>query len=596
MIPFWTRKALRRSRQRVPHPRTPVLGGASDGASEQTADFADAVPHLLFQADPDGRFHFLNRRYRELTGHDHGDADADVERSWLNYIHPDDGPRLSSEFAAARAHGADVRCKIRLRHADGAYRWMLVVARRGGAAGAGEASGWHGAASDITAEVAAEEALRELNASLQERVERQAAELARTETRYASLFAVSKIAFAEQEMADAAVILQGLKRQGVTDLKAHVAAHPEVLARCVAAVRTVAVNEACARMLGFDDVGGAVDRPVERTAEDIESVLLRQFEMIFYGWDNVEGRVVLIGSSGRRVPVFYSVTRLADERQLSSLIDVSSQDRIEEMRLAVQDELARANRVATVGAFSASIAHELGQPIASVQMDASTGLRWLTRDPPDVASAIRQLERIHATIQRVSTIVERTRDQISVGKREPDAIDLAALATDTCRLLDREMRSESIDVRLECDPSAPAVVGDYVELQQVLINLINNARDSMRGVAEAGRVIGVSVQAIGTQVEVSVADRGSGIAEAALGKLFQPFFTTKAGGIGLGLQICLSAIQRHGGDLWARNRSDGGAVFTFTLPSASSLSAEDVGDSSRLSHGSDARIRNAANG
>ena len=442
---------------------------------------------------------------------------------------------------------------------------MLVVARR--PEGFGGAAGWYGAVSDIDAEVVADKALRDLN-SLQTRVDQQTAELVRTEARYASLFAVSKIAFAEQEMVDAAAILDELKREGVTDLRAHVAANPDVLTRCTAAVRTLAVNEACARMLGFDDVGGAVDRPVERTAEDIESVLLRQFEMIFYGWDNVEGRVVLIGSGGRRVPVFYSVTRLSDERQLSSLIDVSSQDRIEEMRLAVQDELARANRVATVGAFSASIAHELGQPVASVQMDVGTGLRWLTRDPPEVASAIRQLERIAVTVRRISTIVAHTRDQITVGKRQPQIVDLADLASDTCGLLEREMRMDGIHVSLECSPVVPVVLGDYVELQQVLINLMNNARDAMRDVGRGNRTIGVTVTAAGGQVDVSVSDSGSGIAEDALGKLFQPFFTTKAGGIGLGLQICLSTIQNLGGDLAARNREGGGAVFSFSLPEA----------------------------
>lgn len=559
VIPASKRAAVRQTPERVSS-----LPVGSDGAASPSTNFADAVPHLLFRAAPDGRFEFLNRRFAELTGHD--PVKLGVEQGWLNALHPDDTARLRDDFTAARAACTEVRSKIRLRHADGTFRWMLLVARRPDAADGDDAASWYGGASDIHAEVVAEAEVRDLNATLQERVDRQTAELSRTETRYASLFAVSKIAFAEQEMADAARILHALKTNGVTDLARHMAEHPELLTRCVAAVKTVSVNEACVRMLGFDTVDGAVDRPVERTADDIESVLLRQFEMIFYGWDNVEGRVVLIGSNGRRVPVFYSVTRLADERQLSSMIDISSQDRIEEMRLAVQEELARANRVATVGAFSASIAHELSQPIASVQMDAGTGLRLLRRDQPDIEAGIRQLERISSTIQRITTIVQHTRDQISGGQRDSQQIDLAVLARKTCDLLDREMRANGIDVTLEHDAPVMLVLGDFVDVQQILINLMNNARDAMRDMDGAGKSIAVMVRRSGGQVEVSVADRGTGIAPDDLDKLFQPFFTTKAGGIGLGLQICISAIQRLGGEMRAANRADGGAIFTFSLP------------------------------
>lgn len=562
MIRASKRSALKRAQAGVARLRE--RSGSSDGASTQSTNFADAVPHLLFRATPDGRFEFLNRRFAELTGQN--PVEVGVEQGWLNALHPDDAARLCDDFTAARAAGTDVRSKIRLRHADGTFRWMLLVARQPDATGADYAADWYGGASDIHAEVVAEEEVRDLNATLQQRVERQTADLLRTETRYASLFAVSKIAFAEQDMADAARILQTLKKDGVTDLARHMAEHPELLTRCVAAVKTVSVNEACVRMLGFDTVDGAVDRPVERTADDIESVLLRQFEMIFYGWDNVEGRVVLIGSNGRRVPVFYSVTRLTDERQLSSMVDISSQDRIEEMRLAVQEELARANRVATVGAFSASIAHELSQPIASVQMDAGTGLRLLRRDQPDIDAGIRQLERISSTVQRITTIVQHTRDQISGGQREPEQIDLAVLARKTCDLLDREMRGNGIDVTLEHDASVMLVLGEFVDVQQILINLMNNARDAMRDIEGAGKSIVVTVQRSGEQIEVSVADRGTGIAADDLDKLFQPFFTTKAGGIGLGLQICLSAIQRLGGEMRAANRAGGGAIFTFSLP------------------------------
>jgi PAS domain S-box-containing protein len=531
-------------------------------ASQQTEAYADLLPQLIFQADRSGVIHFLNRRYAELTGDDRDQAVA--EQIWRNRIHADDLPSLLSTLARTDAEG-EVQTDFRLRHADGAYRWMRLVAKLHGEIGE-NGTRWHGAAADIHAEHTAQLELKSISDGLQSRINRQAAELARTEARYSSLFAVSKIAFAEQDMADAAKILHQLKADGVQDLGAYMAGHPELLAQCVAAVQTVSVNEACVRMLGFDDVDGAVDRPVDKTAEDIETVLLRQFEMIFYDLDNVEGRVVLIGSRGRRVPVFYSVTRLGDERQLSSLIDISSQERVEEMRRAAQAELARANRVATVGAFSASIAHELNQPIAAVSMDANTGLRLLRRAVPDVENAIRILDRVVMTTQRITTIVRHTHDQITSGRQDLCELDLVQLARRTCDLLARDMRDGGVELRVESDDGVPSVMGDLIDLQQVLINLINNARDSMAGLSRTEKLITVGVQRIGDQVEVSVADVGMGIKEADIDRLFQPFFTTKQGGIGLGLQICISTIQRLGGEMNAANRPQGGAIFYFRLP------------------------------
>lgn len=541
---------------RVLHRTGPIM---TDG--DRFEAVADDLPHLFMSVNTDGTVVFLNIVHQELTGDNRDEVLA--KQLWKDRIHPEDLPGLLLKLSRQEGEGG-LSIDFRLRHADGKYRWMRFVARpRTSASGALE---WRGLATDVEAERSAREELAAIRDGLQSRINRQAAELARTEARYSSLFAVSKIAFAEQDMADAARILHGLKVAGIEDLAAYMSAHPEVLAECVSAVKTVSVNEACVRMLGFDDVDGAVDRPVDKTAEDIETVLLRQFEMIFYELDNVEGRVVLIGSEGRRVPVFYSVTRLGDERQLSSLVDVSSQERIEEMRRAAQEELARANRVATVGAFSASIAHELNQPIASVSMDANTGLRLLRRDVPDVDSAIRVLERVETTTRRISTIVRHTHDQITSGRQDLRQIDLPELAAGTCDLLARDMRNSGVRLLLDYDDDVPAVMGDFVDLQQVLINLINNARDAMLELGRAEKPISVRVRALEDQVEVSVADVGRGIGQADLDRLFQPFFTTKEGGIGLGLQICMTTIQGLGGDMHAANRPDGGAIFFFRLP------------------------------
>lgn len=288
--------------------------------------------------------------------------------------------------------------------------------------------------------------------------------------------------------------------------------------------------------------------------------------MLFYDREHIEGRAVLNARDGRLVPIFYTVNRLSDERQLSSHLDLTGQERIEEMRLAAQEELARANRVATVGAFSASIAHELNQPITSMVMDAQTGLRWLRRGEPDHDAAIRILERLARTAQRMAAIVERTRDSVANGgRRRAVAVDLCALAAETRDLLERDARRREATILLACDADIPAVSADPVVLQQVLVNLLTNAMDAMLDTA-GERVATLSITVVDDHVEVSVADRGSGIAEADIGRLFQPFFTTKPDGVGMGLQICRSLIEGYGGTLTASNRPEGGALFRFALP------------------------------
>jgi C4-dicarboxylate-specific signal transduction histidine kinase len=212
--------------------------------------------------------------------------------------------------------------------------------------------------------VLAQNAVNDLNERLEHRVEERTSELFKTEHRMATLFEMSNITYAEQDLSDTLPILEAIRREGVIDLPAYMEAHPDVLDRCIASIKNVRVNSALARLLGYDSAEDLAATPPVQNADDARVVLLRQIDMAFRGLPSIEGRTVLIGKNGIRVPVFFNVHRLSDERQLSSHLDVTSQERIEEMRLATQAELARANRVATVGAFSASIAHELNQPIA----------------------------------------------------------------------------------------------------------------------------------------------------------------------------------------------------------------------------------------
>ena len=319
--------------------------------------------------------------------------------------------------------------------------------------------------------------------------------------------------------------------------------------------------------MGYESVAELVANPPAQNADNGPAVLLRQLEMYYNGIDHIDGRTVLIGKGGIKIPVYFTVNRLAEGLHLSSHVNLTEQERIAEMREAAQDELARANRIATVGAFSASIAHELNQPIASMVMDAQTGLRYLHGEVPDLEAAERILQRLTRTVQRVANIVQNTRVAIQSGKSEATEIDLREMVEETAELLERELRRSDVSFRLKVSNSPPLVTGDPVQLQQVLVNLMTNAAEAMREI-DGPRLITVTMATLDRKVEVTVADSGPGIQEENLERLFQPFFTTKVAGVGMGLRICRTAIEGMGGQMNVRNLDNGETAFMFMLPTA----------------------------
>ncbi|MBO9127975.1 MULTISPECIES: PAS domain-containing sensor histidine kinase [unclassified Rhizobium] len=528
-------------------------------------NFTDSVPQILWRADAMGKIDFVNRRYTEITARDVQTA-VGLE-NWLDDIHPDDRERFDDVWKDAILNRNEVRATYRLRHASGEYRWMSLVGRPVQLSESSDETRYYGGISDIHDEVISHQKVKELNETLEQRVAERTSELLRTEQRYIGLFDVSNMTFAEMDFSDAEKMLDAIKASGVTDLRAYMAAHPDELASTIGAIRTTRVNEALARMMGYESVAELVANPPAQNAEDGAEVLFRQLEMYFYGVDHIDGRTVLAGKEGRRIPVYFTVTRLSDGLHLSSHLDLSEQERIEQMRQAAQAEMARANRIATVGAFSASIAHELNQPITSMVFDARTGIRMIARENPDMEGVDRILQRMEKNARRVSGIVQRTRENL-VGKRRPvEPINLKRLVMETRDLIDHDLKTAHVELEVVSVRSLPEIMGDPVELQQVFVNLVNNAVDAMRG-QHGVRRVSIELVAKDSSVEVRVTDTGPGIPEEYIQKLFEPFFTTKATGIGMGLEICRSAVAAMGGQLTVANLPEGGARFSFELPFA----------------------------
>jgi len=238
----------------------------------------------------------------------------------------------------------------------------------------------------------------------------------------------------------------------------------------------------------------------------------------------------------------------------------------EEARREAQAELARVSRVTTMGELTASLAHEVNQPIAAAVTNANTCLRWLTRDRPDVEEARAAAMRIVKDGTRAAEIVKRIRLLFKKSTPQRELVDVNEAVREMIVLLRSEATRYKITVRMELAEDLPRIMGDRVQLQQVLMNLIVNSIDAMKEVDGTRELAVKSQRTKKEEVLVSVCDTGVGLPPQQADQIFNAFFTTKAHGTGMGLRISRSIVESHGGRLWAADNSPHGASFHFALP------------------------------
>ena len=236
-------------------------------------------------------------------------------------------------------------------------------------------------------------------------------------------------------------------------------------------------------------------------------------------------------------------------------------------RSVAAERRAQEARLTTLEALSASIAHEVNQPLASVVTNADAGLRWLHKTTPDLDEARAALKRIVADGHRASKVIESIRTVFKTGPRERAPLDINELIQEVLSHMQAETQLRRVFVQTDFDQRLPVVAGNPVQLQQVLLNLITNAIDAMSSVANGARILRVKSELQGAdRVLISVADSGCGLDPKHQDRIFEPFFTTKGHGMGMGLMICRSIVESHGGRLWMSNSDRQGAIFQFTLP------------------------------
>jgi signal transduction histidine kinase len=256
-----------------------------------------------------------------------------------------------------------------------------------------------------------------------------------------------------------------------------------------------------------------------------------------------------------------------EEEMVGAVMDVTEARQAQEALAEAQAQLAHANRVATLGALAASIAHDVNQPLAAIVANCEANLRWLDRPAPQLDMVREGLEQTIADAERASSVVNRIRALARKDSSEHRLTDLNAVVDEVVRLVQREVAAHQVALRLELAPGLPAVLGDRVQLQQLIINLVINGIQAMAGLE--GRPRRLSIRSERDQsgdVRLSVEDSGHGIDPANANRLFDAFYTTKSGGMGLGLSICRSIVEAHGGRISASNHAGGGARFSFTLP------------------------------
>ncbi len=482
----------------------------------------DTVPALIWSTTPNGTPTSVNKRFREITGATLEDITAPDGSPSLSVVHPDDVDTARQAANHSFATGTPYVQRYRQLRADGNYRWTETRAEplRDEAGGILQ---WYGVSVDIDDLITAQEALQKSERFLWQLVETLPAMIDCAAPNGEPVYR------SRQLREFLGYNLDQLDRTGKSRLGGTLDAgvHPDDLA---------GVKEQYAHCL-------ATGEPYARRHR------LRRFDGE-YRW--VETRAGAMRDAEGAI-VQWNVICL----------DIDGEVRAqEELRLA-HERLARASQAASLAELSASIAHEVNQPLAAIVANSHACQRWLTSDPPNIDRAHRTVERIIRDANGAADVVSRIRALFrqSIDKRDLTAID--SVIAEVCDLLAKEAARRGVRMSVVFDKDISPVPLDRIQIIQVLSNLIRNGMEAMDGIA-GEKTIKVAARCVEQVVRIEVSDNGHGIQDRD--RIFQPFFTTKPSGMGMGLAISRSVVESHGGKLWAENNESGGARVVFTLP------------------------------
>ena len=596
----------------------------------------DTIPALAWSARADGSTEFLSQHYLDFIGMS---AEAASDWGWIAALHPDDSGRLQTTWRQIIASGAPGEAEVRLRRADGQYRWFLMRINplRGDD---GRVVKWYGINLDIEDRKRTEEELRRSEAFLSQ---------AQTLTLTGSLWwetATGQITWSQESYRlmdypttivptvelilervhpdDLALVRETVDRLMMDGTNADFehrlliadgsVKHVHLVLQNVAAppsppVFVGAVTDVTARKHAEAELRrahahlseaqrlsqtGSFTVDLERDEcywshelyricgfEPGSAITVQRLRRIVHGDDLAlfddavaSARAGADSECALRIVTPEGIKHLrgfahrsADRAVVVGAVhDVTATRRTEEALSTARSELAHVSRVTTFSALTASIAHEVNQPLSGIITNAGTCLRMLDANPPDIDGARETARRAIRDGNRAADVVARLRALFTNKDVVFESLDLNEAAREVIALSLTELQRQSIVLRTEFAADLPPVTGDRIQLQQVILNLLRNASDAMTDVHDRPRDLLIRTECDGVEgVRLTVRDAGSGIDPAAIHKLFDPFYTTKSDGMGIGLSVSRSIVERHDGRLWASANEGFGATFAFSI-------------------------------
>ncbi len=479
----------------------------------------DTIPALVWCNLPDGPNEFLSKRWNEYTGLTSEESHG---WGWQAAMHPDDLPPLMQKWKELMASGEPGEIEVRLRRHDGVYRWFLIRTEPFRAE-SGKILRWYGTSTDIEDRKRVEEELRRKEDFLA------SAQRLSMSGSFSWCLDTNEVSFSDE-----AYRIFGFERDSAVTLE-HIESriHPEdrhLLLEMREAARA------------------------EREGQDYPIRLLMP-----------DGSVKYLRTTS-------SETRDASGRRqyIGALQDVTQRRVAEEALNKARSELAHVSRITSLTELTASIAHEINQPLSGIITNAGTCLRMLDADPPNVDGARETARRTIRDGNRVSDVITRLRALFSKRDFTLESTDLNDATREVIALSLADLQRNQVSVRSELADDLPLVIGDRVQLQQVILNLLRNASDAMADIHDRPRRILIKTECErNSDVRLSVRDAGSGLVGQTIDRIFDSFHTTKSGGMGIGLSVSRSIIERHHGRLWAEPNDGPGATFAFEIPRAS---------------------------
>lgn len=397
------------------------------------------------------------------------------------------------------------------------------------------------------------------------------AEMERSERRYKGLFRHTPVALCQLDESALVPIYDAFARDGITDLEPLFEADPNLLTHLLDLLRVADANEYALTLLGaasLDDLQG----PVTPFWEKGRATVRRAFAARYAGQASFQEETRLVTRDGRIIDVLFGANYQKGEDQqrqiILSFVDIGERIKAQDTLSRVQADFAHAARISMLGELTASIAHEVNQPLGAIVANGQAGQRWLSREVPNVEQALKSTLNMVADARRASDIIGRIRAMAINRAPKRELLLVNDMISDSMVFLAHEMQARDVEASLDLAPGLPACSLDPTQIQQVLVNLCINAIQAMTQHGSPKRLLRVGTgRNEAGDICCTVEDSGLGIAPDHIEHLFDSFFTTKDTGMGMGLPICRSIIEAHGGTLAVDNQSRlGGARFTFTIP------------------------------